>query len=722
MENGIKKKQKGLQKKIFGLCVTIITVAIVVFAVIGIMQLRLIFRMASETGKSQTVAIKDKSRETLTEIMESSLNQTIRQAASSTDNEFWTMRHDFTILSLQVQDVFLHPENYAEIEIDPPKKENGGEYVAQLLFADWADQEDEETLTMMGKLANLAPSMAEIIRGNSDYTMDCYIALPSGATLAMDNMSDRKFEEDGSIRPYDATTRAWYQGAVADHEMYFSPAIHSYFYDLTEVVFGVPVYVDGELVAVLEGSTKLDSLQKMVSELNYGESGFSILVTGEGQLVYSPRTSGDLAMSSDISQTGNAELKALVDKALAMEQGFTSVTVDGEKTYVAYAPIKSLGWTQMMFVPESELERPSDILLEEMDAVTMDTLSSFSGKFKNFLVITVLALMLLVANAAFMALVFSKKLVTPIQIMTKGVKDIDGENMSFEMQSEYETGDEIETLANAFHKLTGKINDYIVEITRISAEKERIDTEMATAKQIQDSMLPKIFPAFPEREEFELYADMKPAKEVGGDLYDYYFIDDDRLTIVIGDVSGKGISAALFMVMTKHIIQSQVMLHNGDVVKALEGVNTVLMEENAAGMFVTVWLGVLEVSSGRINYINAGHEYPIIYRNGEEFKLYKDNHGAPVACSKNIRLKPNEIVMKPGDVLYLYTDGITEASDKDLNMFGQDRIIDVLNSGENRTVDEMDKAVRAAISDFAGDAEQFDDMTSLIIRYHGPKQ
>ncbi|MBQ4243097.1 MAG: SpoIIE family protein phosphatase, partial [Lachnospiraceae bacterium] len=374
------------------------------------------------------------------------------------------------------------------------------------------------------------------------------------------------------------------------------------------------------------------------------------------------------------------------------------------------------------FVPESELERPSDILLEEMDAVTMDTLSSFSGKYKNFLVITVIALMLLVANAAFMALVFSKKLVTPIQIMTKGVKDIDGENMSFEMQSEYETGDEIETLANAFHKLTGKINDYIVEITRISAEKERIDTEMATAKQIQDSMLPKIFPAFPEREEFELYADMKPAKEVGGDLYDYYFIDDDRLTIVIGDVSGKGISAALFMVMTKHIIQSQVMLHNGDVVKALEGVNTVLMEENAAGMFVTVWLGVLEVSSGRINYINAGHEYPIIYRNGDEFRLYKDNHGAPVACSKNIRLKPNEIVMKPGDVLYLYTDGITEASDKDLNMFGQDRIIDVLNSGENRTVDEMDKAVRDAISDFAGDAEQFDDMTSLIIRYHGPKR
>ena len=304
--------------------------------------------------------------------------------------------------------------------------------------------------------------------------------------------------------------------------------------------------------------------------------------------------------------------------------------------------------------------------------------------------------------------------------MTARVKSMDGDDMSFEMESVYETGDEIEVLAGAFHKLTYKLKDYISEVARISAEKERIDTEMKTANKIQDSMLPRIFPAFPERSEFELFADMKPAKEVGGDLYDYYFLDDDNLAMVIGDVSGKGITAALFMVMTKHIIQSQMMFRDGDVTAAIQGVNTLLMKENAAGMFVTVWLGVLNIPTGHLTYINAGHEYPIIYRNNEQFSLFKDQHGVPVACIKNIKTKLNEIDLSPGDVLYLYTDGITEATDKDLKMYGHERVIEVLNNDPKASVRQLDEAVRADIEKFVGEEEQFDDMTTLCIRYLGP--
>ncbi len=723
MFDGFKKKN-GLQRKIFRLCVGIITGAIVVFAVIGIMQLRLIFSLATETSNAQNAVIKEKSREAMRLLLEDSLKGTVAQAAKSSDDEFSLMRHDYYVLASQVQDVFLHPENYQEIEVNPPSKANGGEYSAQLMFADWADQRDKEMMTMVRKLGNLTPMMAEIIRGNSDYTMDCYIALPGGATIAVDAMSDQKFEEDGRVKAYDATTRAWYQGAVENGDIYFSPAIHSFFYDLTEVVFGMPVYVDGKLVAVLEGSTKLDSLQQLTSEIIFGETGFSILVSGDGQLVYSPRKSGDLAMddmlSTDIRATENKPLRDLVLKALSMETGFTTVTIDSELFYVAYAPLETLGWTQMMFVSASELANPSEKLLEEMDVVTAENLSSFSGKYKKFLIITAVAVVLLVLNAAFMALFFSKKIVNPLLAMTQGVKGIEGDDMTFELKDEYKNVDEIETLATSFNKLTFKLRDYIDEVTKISAEKERIDTEMATANQIQDSMLPRIFPAFPDRPEFSLYADMKPAKEVGGDLYDYYFIDDDHLAIVIGDVSGKGISAALFMVMTKHIIQSQVMLKDGNVIEALDGVNTLLMEENAAGMFVTVWLGVLNVKTGHMEYVNAGHEYPIIYRNGERFELYKDNHGAPVACTKKIKLKPNSLDLDPGDILYLYTDGITEATNADLEMFGQDRVIEALNENVELEVHELDKAVRTAVDKFVGDAEQFDDMTTLCIRFKGP--
>jgi sigma-B regulation protein RsbU (phosphoserine phosphatase) len=176
------------------------------------------------------------------------------------------------------------------------------------------------------------------------------------------------------------------------------------------------------------------------------------------------------------------------------------------------------------------------------------------------------------------------------------------------------------------------------------------------------------------------------------------------------------------MVMTKHIIQSQVMLHGGDVYKAIEGVNALLMEENAAGMFVTVWLGVLNVTTGALSYVNAGHEYPIICRKGGQYELYKDNHGSPVACRKKIKIKLNEITLNPGDVLYLYTDGITEATDSDFKMFGHDRILEVLNARKEATVLELDKTVRAAVDEFVGEADQFDDMTTLCIRYNGPEK
>ena len=162
------------------------------------------------------------------------------------------------------------------------------------------------------------------------------------------------------------------------------------------------------------------------------------------------------------------------------------------------------------------------------------------------------------------------------------------------------------------------------------------------------------------------------------------------------------------------------MLNDGDVIKATDSVNALLMEENAAGMFVTLWLGVLNVKTGHMKYVNAGHEYPAIYRNGGQFEVYKDNHGAPVACKKKIKLKLNEMELNPGDILYLYTDGITEATNTELEMFGHERAIRVLNENVELEVRELDKAVRAAVDEFVGDAEQFDDITTLCIRFWGP--
>ena len=281
------------------------------------------------------------------------------------------------------------------------------------------------------------------------------------------------------------------------------------------------------------------------------------------------------------------------------------------------------------------------------------------------------------------------------------------------------TGDEIEMLWHTMADLEIDIAVSMRKIKRMAAEKERIEAELSVARMIQDSMLPKIFPAFPERQEFDLYAKMVPAKEVGGDLYDFFLIDDDHLVIVIGDVSGKGISAALFMVMTKDLIRSRAMTESPDPAEILTAINASLMEENSARMFVTVWLGILTISTGYLVFADAGHEYPAIKRAGGDFTCQKDIHSAPVAARKKTVFKDNRMFMRPGDTLYLYTDGVTEACDREKEMFTRQRMLSALNGEDNPALKELDDRVRGSIEEFAGEAEQFDDITTLCFRYFG---
>lgn len=282
------------------------------------------------------------------------------------------------------------------------------------------------------------------------------------------------------------------------------------------------------------------------------------------------------------------------------------------------------------------------------------------------------------------------------------------------------TGDEIENLWLTMADLEINIAVSMKTIKKMTSEKERAEAELALANQIQRSMLPSVFPAFPDRNEFDLYADMVPAKNVGGDLYDFFLIDEDHLALVIGDVSGKGITAALFMVMAKHLIKSQTMADGADPVKIFTAVNSMLMEENEAMLFVTAFLGILTLSTGHMVSANAGHEYPAVRRKDGLFYYEEDAHAMPLAIRKKNKFVEHELTLQPGDTLYLFTDGITEASDKDEEMFQKERLLEVLNEDPDAGPRELDIRVRQRVSEFVANAEQFDDMTTLCLKYYGP--
>ena len=260
---------------------------------------------------------------------------------------------------------------------------------------------------------------------------------------------------------------------------------------------------------------------------------------------------------------------------------------------------------------------------------------------------------------------------------------------------------------------------YCVIFNDKNAKLAAAQTELDMVAQIQTSMIPSSFPAFPDCTEFDIYASMDPAKEVGGDFYDFFMIDEDHLAMVIADVSGKGVPAALFMMSAKILINDHALM-GGTPAEMLGRVNKLVCAKNKAHMFVTVWLGILEISTGRLTSASAGHEFPIINVNGR-YEILKDAHGLAVGAMARSAYRDTEIMLKKGDSIFVYTDGVAEAADENNKFFGTARTVEALNavpSGASQK--EVLAAVRAAVDTFVNNAPQFDDLTMLGLKYNGP--
>ena len=332
------------------------------------------------------------------------------------------------------------------------------------------------------------------------------------------------------------------------------------------------------------------------------------------------------------------------------------------------------------------------------------------------LVLLVLGLAAILMQSTYM----NRMLIQPIKKITEEASRFANENTKpkSKLTDSIRTHDEIELLAESVDTMEERIDNYIKDIVTITAEKERIGTELDMAHRIQSSMMPDTFLAFPDRSEFDIYAIMDPAKEVGGDFYDFFLIDDDHLCMVIADVSGKGVPAALFMMASKIILKSSAM-DGKSAADILTQTNAVICSNNKLEMFVTIWLGILEISTGKLTAANAGHEYPTIMRPDGKFELLKDKHGLVIGAIDPITYKEYELMLEPGSKLFIYTDGVPEATDTENKMFGLDRMLEALNSDTSANPEQILSNVGTAVSEFAGGAEQFDDLTMLCMEYKG---
>ena len=278
--------------------------------------------------------------------------------------------------------------------------------------------------------------------------------------------------------------------------------------------------------------------------------------------------------------------------------------------------------------------------------------------------------------------------------------------------------DEIGVLATSFGDMVTELENYMVNLQKMTAEKERIDADLSIATKIQADMLPRIFPAFPEKKEISIFACMTPAREVGGDFYDLFLVDDTHLALVIADVSGKGVPAALFMVIAKTLIKNRLQT-GASPAEALGIVNNQLCEGNEMEFFVTVWLAVIDLETGDALEANAGHEYPAIRKGSGPYQLIKTKHSPAVATLEGLRFRQNQFHLDPGDRLFVYTDGVTEATDSNNELFGEERLLETLNRNQDALPADLLPEVKKEIDTFVGDAPQFDDITMLSFIYCG---
>ena len=341
---------------------------------------------------------------------------------------------------------------------------------------------------------------------------------------------------------------------------------------------------------------------------------------------------------------------------------------------------------------------------------------------RNSFVRKVLITMILVAAAVSLGQVFylGRRLLHPLQIITKEASRFASENemRDEKLSSVIKNRDEIGQLARAIDQMEEQIQSYVEKITSITAEEEKMRTELSLAARIQLEALPGTFPAFPDRNEFDIYASMKPAKDVGGDFYDFFLVDDDHLCLVIADVSVKGIPAALFMMVSRTILANIAMMGMSPK-EVLEKANEAICANNKEEMFVTVWLGILEISTGKVTAANAGHEYPVLKKPDQDFEILIDKHGFVLGGMEEVKYREYEFDMEPGSKLFLYTDGLPEATDNEQNMFGVELMMDALNESLNLSTKEILDHMKGRVDGFVGSAPQFDDLTMLCIEYFG---
>ena len=735
----------GIERRIFFLMLLTGLACFAAFEAVSFLGMYDVQEHAIESGREMGTSASAFAEEITDEQAKKRFALMAEEKARGVNNEIGRLREDANLLAKTMTQILTRRELYLPRELPL-----GGEVPIRskepYLFFIPALRESggiADVLPEAQIAANAADNLALWTQSYDDgYEMTCFYASERGYVISADVMAEGKefveFFDTWYSPSFDPRERPWYQEIKATGRSVF-----------TDVYVGVegypciscvaPYYDENGFAGMAGISNNIATLYRQISINTIGDRGVNFILNEKGEVILSSEKEGLLAASAtpkDFQKYGETSLAL---EAACMTRGLSDVariTMGGRDYYLAYAPIPDVGWSFGTLIERDVVVQPARDAKSYLLSRAEDFSASLQSFFWDNFLRTAVLLLVLLAVLFFVSRKISDRFVRPILVLTAGVREIAGGNLDKKL--DVRTGDEIETLADSFNQMTDELKSYIENLAKTTAENERIETELSVAARIQAGILPKKLPA---RSEFDLFASMEPAKEVGGDFYDYYFLDENHLMVTVADVSDKGMPAALFMVVAKTLLKDCALtfgsgeklpvgakaahpapaptLSHPWLSETVAQTNDRLAEANDEGMFVTVFTGVLDVGTGEFVYVNAGHNPPLVRRNGT-VDFLPTAQSPMLGVMEGLHFPVERLTLSPGDMLFLYTDGVTEAMNEKREIFTGERLHAALSAQPTeQTAEEILAAVRGAVDAHANGAEPSDDVTMLGLIYKG---
>jgi len=704
-----------MKTKMIAIILGLPVISIVLFNSHSFLTLHQLGRSSIENINALGDTAADDSAEALRELARKYLLQTAVDQAAISNSIFQKVESAANVIAWYTEKTWNNPSSViARPSYEWNQRPKSGEPPTILRIAPGETGHDiKQDINLSSNLDDLF----QLVRENDPNIKSVYIGTNFGIQRRAPFTAKRKIS-------YDPRKREWYKKGAKSRDTGWTDLYISASEEILMVTCYRSAYDSNKnLIGVVGLDITLSSLNDRIITTQVGKKGYALLLDKNGKVIAHPKLSKGSQQWDESFKTENwldgpnNQLRKIAKEMTMGAHGVRQCNFDGGEKYIAYAPIKSTNWSIGVVMPVDEIVMPATITKEKINSRREYTEQDVKERLTSMKWYSLAFFLGIIITIFIIAVKLSNTITRPLLALNKGSQIIGNGNLDHKLH--IKTGDELENLADAFNQMADDLKIYIKNLQETTAAKEKIQSELNVAREIQLGLLHKIFPPFPDFSQFDLYAMLEPAKEVGGDLYDFFFVDDDHLCFALGDVSDKGVPAALFMTITMALIRNTAERSFSPAIM-MSKINDTLSSDNPRSMFVTLIIGVLNIRTGKLLYANGGHNPPILIRDDGKPVFKKELSGPLVGHMDGIAFEDLELQMNPGDSLFLYTDGVTEALNSQNEFFSDGRLLAEMGNCAEKDVEGVTLEIRKKIKQYTVSAPQSDDIAMMMIRFNGP--